>query len=436
MATIDKYETNENESLDNKEASSYKGFNNKYLKAALLAVGSYYLAKKDPYVLEGINKVKDKLEEADAQNRSDYIKSSASSIGKVIAENRARRKERLVGYKEKIKNLTQYTKDPYIAASIIKDDLYSEMMKFGKQGKDITTLYNVTDNFKNQARNLTPAELASSLAGPVDNISKNLNTKFLAPKRGSFISNFISGTAQEDVSEEVKAQIQAITPDEASDDIEDIIVGGGGLTEKGKRFLTPKVTGALTESRAQKQIMDAIAKSLGGTVKINKDDSGAIIYSYDSEIEKRLEKAGDVTGDLLLEVENLMIQQGYTRREAVQIVINKYKLGSSDTTYSPIKGVINNKGTGNNKSTSSVNKTTSISLPKTSTAVQDSLLDLKSNPPKGQGNKIDTTAYNRQKSNLKAKLKQVLTQDKNSPYFNDVSGADKYINDFISKNKI
>ena len=31
----------------------------------LLAVGSYYLAKKDPYVLKGINDVKDKLEEAE-----------------------------------------------------------------------------------------------------------------------------------------------------------------------------------------------------------------------------------------------------------------------------------------------------------------------------------------------------------------------------------
>jgi len=435
MATIDKYETNENESLDNKEASSYKGFNNKYLKAALLAVGSYYLAKKDPYVLEGLNKVKDKLEEADAQNRSDYIKSSASSIGKVIAENRARRKERLIGYKEKIKNLTQYTKDPYLAASIIKDDLYSEMMKFGKQGKDVTTLYNVTDTFKNQARNLTPAELASTLAGPVDNISKNLNTKFLAPKRGSFISNFISGTAQEDVSDEVKAQIQAITPDEASDDIEDIIVGGGSLTEKGKRFLTPKVTGSLTESKAQYQIMEAVALSLGGKVKVN-TSGGDIIYSYDSEIEKRLEKAGDVTGDLLLEVENLMIQEGYTRREAVQAVINKYKLGSSDTTYSPIKGAINKKVTGNNNKSGGSGKTSIVALPKTSTSVQDSLLDLKSNPPKGQGNRIDTTTYNTRKSNLIAKLKQVLTQDKNSPYFNDDSGATKYINDFISKNKI
>ena len=46
MAKVDI--TNENESKQ--ETSTYKGFNNKFLKAALLAVGSYYLAKKDPYV--------------------------------------------------------------------------------------------------------------------------------------------------------------------------------------------------------------------------------------------------------------------------------------------------------------------------------------------------------------------------------------------------
>ena len=67
MAKVDI--TNENET--NQETSTYKGFNNKYLKAALLAVSSYYLAKKDPYVLQGINEVKDKLEEADAESRRD-----------------------------------------------------------------------------------------------------------------------------------------------------------------------------------------------------------------------------------------------------------------------------------------------------------------------------------------------------------------------------
>ena len=432
MAKVDI--TNENETKQ--ETSTYKGFNNKYLKAALLAVSSYYLAKKDPYVLQGINEVKDKLEEADAESRRDYIKASATSIGKVIAENRARRKERLIDFKQKIKDLNQYTKDSYVSANIIKDNLYTDMMKYGKQGKDVSTLYTVTTDFKKQNTGLSDSDLAGALAGPVDNISKNLNTRFLAPKKTSFISNFISGGGQEDVSEEVKAQIQAIAPDLNDDNIEDLIIGGGVITEKGKRFLRPKITGGLTETRAQKQIMDAVAKSLGGTVKIDKDDANNIVYSYDSEIQKRLQNASAVTGDLLLEVEKQMSTEGYTRREAVQAVINKYKLGSVDTTYSPVASVINKKSSNNKSNLKSSNKTTTLTMPKTVTAIEDTLLKLKNNPPRGQGNKIDTIKYNKDKQNLKAKLMQVLTGDKNSNFFNNQAGATKYVNDFLSKNKI
>ena len=432
MAKVDI--TNENET--NQETSTYKGFNNKYLKAALLAVSSYYLAKKDPYVLQGINQVKDKLEEADAESRRDYIKSSATSIGKVIAENRARRKERLIDFKQKIKDLNQYTKDSYVSANIIKDNLYTDMMKYGKQGKDVSTLYTVTNDFKKQNTGLGINDLAGALAGPVDNISKDLNTKFLAPKRTSFISNLISGGGQEDVSEEVKAQIQAIAPDLNDDNIEDLIIGGGVITEKGKRFLRPSITGGLTETRAQKQIMDAVAKSLGGTVKIDRDDANNIVYSYDSEIQKRLQNASAVTGDLLLEVEKQMSTEGYTRREAVQAVINKYKLGSADTTYSPIAGVINKKLSNNKSNLKINNKTTTLTMPKTVTAIESTLLELKNNPPRGQGNKIDTIKYNKDKQNLRAKLMQVLTGDKTSNFFNDQAGATKYVNDFLSKNKI
>lgn len=426
------------EAITGEETSKYSSFNNKYLKAALLAVGSYYLAKKDPYVLQGINVVKDKLEDADAESRRDYIKSSATSIGKVIAENRARRKERLIDFKQKIKDLNQYTKDSYVSANIIKDNLYTDMMKYGKQGKDVSTLYTVTNDFKKQNTGLGINDLAGALAEPVDNISKDLNTKFLAPKRTSFISNLISGGGQEDVSEEVKAQIQAIAPDIKDDNIEDLIIGGGAITEKGQRFLRPKIAGGLTETRAQKQIMDAVAKSLGGVVKID-SSGGEIVYSYDSEIQKRLENASSVTGDLLLEVEKMMGTEGYTRREAVQAVIKKYNLGSVNTTYSPIAGAINKKQTNNNKKEKNEkkdNEPTTLTLPKTATAIEDTLLKLKNNPPKGQGNKIDTVSYNKDKQNLKAKFIQVLTGDSDSSFFNNQAEATKYVNDFLSKNEI
>ena len=98
----------------------------------------------------------------------------------------------------------------------------------------------------------------------------------------------------------------------------------GGLTEKGTRFLRTKISGSMTETAAKKQVMDVIAKSLGGEVKVNKGASGELIYSYDSEIQSRVANANSLHGNVLLEVENLMQKtgtgEGYTRREAVQDV--------------------------------------------------------------------------------------------------------------------
>tara|TARA_R110001599_G_scaffold59936_5_gene166522 strand:- start:403 stop:825 length:423 start_codon:yes stop_codon:yes gene_type:complete len=49
--------------------------------------------------------------------------------------------------------------------------------------------------------------------------------------------------------------------------------------------------------------------------------------------------------------------EGYTRREAIQDVINKYKLGSKDTTYEPIRKALgNNKKTTSSKTTLNINK--------------------------------------------------------------------------------
>ena len=121
----------------------------------------------------------------------------------------------------------------------------------------------------------------------------------------------------------------------------------------------------MTESAAKKQVMDAIAKSLGGEVKISKGASGELIYSYDSEIQSRVANASSLHGNILLEVEKLMQKtgagEGYTRREAIQGVINKYKLGSKDTTYEPIRKALkknNKKGT---KTSTTTTTTTSSS---------------------------------------------------------------------------
>ena len=464
MAKVDI--TNENESKQ--ETSTYKGFNNKFLKAALLAVGSYYLAKKDPYVLKGINDVKDKLEEADAQSRRDYINASATSIGKVIAENRAKRKERLISYKQKIKDLNQYTKDSYLSANIVKDNLYAEMMKFGKQGQDITTLYKITDDFKknNATIGLSDAELAGALSGPVDNISKNLNTKFLAPKKTSFISNFITGGGQEDVSEEVKAQIKALAPETESDNIEDIYIGGGSLTERGKQFLTPSIRGDYTARNTNNDIVAAIVDSTGGKLKIGSNVSGEPVYSYDSEIKDRIIKANLMSLDVNRRIaEVLQKEQGMTRVNATQLVIRQLDLNNSKSDYiklglstginqtklsqfqpaqtiAQIRSNQTQQSNQNKKVISKQNikpskKLQTIVLSPAITTIQNQLINLKKNPPSGTNKKAATTSYVRKRDQLKAKLVSILVKDaSNSKYYNNQKAAQQYANDFLDKNKI
>ena len=337
------------------ESSTFGKFDNKYVKGAIAAIIAAYAAKKDPYMLKGFSEKVDELAKADRANRSKYIEASATGIGKILAQNAAKRKERITDFSDKINQLTVYTKDKYTAASMIKAGLYSQMLTKGAAGTDINSLYKVTTEFDGDKGNLSTAQLAELLAGPTQRLDEKF-TQFNAPRKFNPISAFIGGSDKEDVTSEVMSQTKALAPEAYADsdnDVENVITQAdlaGGLTEKGTRFLRTKISGSMTETAAKKQVMDVIAKSLGGEVKVNKGASGELIYSYDSEIQSRVANANSLHGNVLLEVENLMQKtgtgEGYTRREAVQDVIDKYKLGSRDTTYEPIR-----KALGKNKNT-------------------------------------------------------------------------------------
>ena len=341
------------------ESSTFGKFDNKYVKGAIAAIIAAYAAKKDPYMLKGFSEKVDELAKADRANRSKYIEASATGIGKILAQNAAKRKERITDFSDKINQLTVYTKDKYTAASMIKAGLYSQMLTKGAAGTDINSLYKVTTEFDGDKGNLSTAQLAELLAGPTQRLDEKF-TQFNAPKKFNPIGAFIGGTDKEDVTSEVMSQTKALAPEAYADsdnDVENVITQAdlaGGLTEKGTRFLRTKISGSMTETAAKKQVMDVIAKSLGGEVKVNKGASGELIYSYDSEIQSRVANANSLHGNVLLEVENLMQKtgtgEGYTRREAVQDVIDKYKLGSRDTTYEPIRKALGkNKNTLNSK---------------------------------------------------------------------------------------
>lgn len=433
-----KQETLTGEDASN-ESSTFGKFDNKYVKGAIAAIIAAYAAKKDPYMLKGFSEKVDELAKADRANRSKYIEASATGIGKVLAENAARRKERITDFSDKINQLTVYTKDKYKAASMVKSGLYSKMLSLAVGGSDINSLYKVTTEFDGDKGNLTTAQLAGLLAGPTQRLDEKF-TQFNAPRKFNPVGAFIGGSDKEDVTSEVMSQTKALVPDAYSSsdsDVENVITQtdlAGGLTDKGTRFLRTNISGSMTETAAKKQVMDAVAKSLGGEVKISKGASGELIYSYDSEIQSRVANASSLHGNVLLEVEKLMQKtgagEGYTRREAIQDVINKYKLGSKDTTYEPIRNALkknNKKGTKTSTTTTtttSSNKSITDLITKYKKAVKDNtsnyIVKGKLTP------RINTKKLMVAQLNLVSQGVAILTKP-NQMFENDRAGAEAYV---------
>lgn len=307
----------------------------KILKAGFAAALSAYAAKKDPYMFKGFA---DKMEEFDKEDRAarrSYIEKSSEGIGKILAENAAKRKERISDYSSQIDQLTEYTKDKYISASMIKAGLYKQMLAKATTGTDIKSLFKTTQEFEGDRGNLSTAQLAELLAGKPK--AAFPDEKFIAPAKTSPLSKFISGDEVEDITKDVRKQTQALVPDAFNDgdtdEIDAEITLGGNLTKRGKQFFSPKVSGDLGERATNNTIVNNILAAIGGTRKTQNTSTG-LLYQYDSEIEEKKIIANDVKDDIFAEIIELQKEeQGMTRATATQIILNKYNFGKSTTTH-------------------------------------------------------------------------------------------------------
>jgi len=353
------------------ESSTFGKFDNKYVKGAIAAIIAAYAAKKDPYMLKGFSEKVDELAKADRANRSKYIEASATGIGKVLAENAARRKERITDFSDKINQLTVYTKDKYTAASMIKSGLYSQMLAKGAAGTDINSLFKVTTEYDGDKGNLTTAQLAQLLAGPTQRLDEKF-TQFNAPRKFNPVGAFIGGSDKEDVTSEVMSQTKALAPEAYADgDVENIITDAnlaGSLTDRGKRFFQKAPKGDFSANATRNAITLAIIKSLGGEQKIQPTPTGPV-YVYDSTIKGRVQTANQMTLDVSAKINELMNLEQFDRAKATSIVIGakikddkdplykisqKYSLdlANPDSDYEPIRKALGKKSTTNQSSSS------------------------------------------------------------------------------------
>jgi hypothetical protein len=382
----------------------------------------------------------EKMEEfgkEDRDARRKYIESSAEGIGKVLAENAARRKERITDLSEKINNLTVYTKDKYKSASMIKAGLYTKMIAEATSGKDINSLFTVTEEFKGDKGSLSTAQLAGILSGtPTDTFPSK---QFIAPKRISPVSKFISGSGDEDVTSDVRAQTQALVPDAFkegdTDSIDAEVNLGGTLTERGKQFFSTKVSGDLTERTTNNIIVENIIEAIGGIQKQVSTASGPE-YQYDSEIAEKKRIAKLAKNDIFTEVLELQKKEkGMTRTRALQIVLNKYKFGKGTTTYPELQKFVQKKtDVKDDKDSKDDKKKSSTSLTSDLAKKLKDAMKLDEYYTTGQGGK----KFNKSKflifqSNEISKLVAQLASDSTSKYFNKPDAARTYIKGEIDK---
>ena len=383
------------EAITDESDNKFGKFNNKYVKGAIAAIITAYAAKQDPYMLKGFTEKVEEFDKADRENRSKYIEASATGIGRILAQNAAKRKERIADYSDKINQLTVYTKDKYKAASMIKSGLYTQMLAKAVTGTDINSLFKITTEFDNSKGDLTTSELAELLSGP----SKRLDEKFAqfnAPRAYNPVSRFIGGDESDDVTKEVMSQTKALTPESFTEenDVEGIITQAdlaGGLTARGKRFLQKAPKGDFTATKTSSAINQALIKALGGSEVISLSSSGEKIYSYKSEIEGRTTAAASIELNVSALVNKLMNNEQFDRTTATSLVIGpkitdekdplysvsqeySLDLGNKNSDYKPIRDILGKKVVKINPTIPSLTgKNKAKSLLKTATTVLTSL---------------------------------------------------------------
>jgi hypothetical protein len=263
--------------------------------------------------------------------------------------------------------------------------------------------------------------------------------QFIAPKRISPVSKFISGSGDEDVTSDVRAQTQALVPDAFkegdTDSIDAEVNLGGTLTERGKQFFSPKVAGDLGERRTNNIIVDNILAAIGGTRKTF-EVNGNLVYQYDSEIEAKKLIANNAKDKIFAEIIELQKKEkGMTRATATQRILDKYGFGKGTTTYPELQKFVQKKtDVKDDKDSKDDKKKSSTSLTSDLAKKLKDAMKLDEYYTTGQGGK----KFNKSKflifqSNEISKLVAQLASDSTSKYFNKPDAARTYIKGEIDK---
>lgn len=244
-----------------------------FMKLAGLALGSYFLAKKDPYVLDGLSKELRRQEEAAAQAENEFVKGAAGSISEVLAKNSLDREKRINTNRETMDVLVGYGMDSVLAAKATDQNMGKELQALRKKYPNM----NLNKVYKQiNATNIvgmTNKDLAKVLIGEPTKLNMDYK-KLGGPKTQTFLSGFLGTDTTKNTQDRIKRLVESkqIT---AEDDI-DYKAGRKTLSEiqkseYGKQMLALASTKDETIPQKRRGIADQLKGYMGVEVGVGGD---------------------------------------------------------------------------------------------------------------------------------------------------------------------
>lgn len=217
----------------------FGSYNNKYVRGGAAALLAAYVAKEDPYLLEGFAESIEEKQKADRETRNAIIKAATEAKLKFKAEDKKRRNVRLKEVEPAIKQAKENGINPVVAAKALEAGMLDTLIKvkIAYPNKNVNDLYTISEDYKDKVSGITHSQIIESLVGKSEKYGELVNT-IQAPKITNPLRKFVQGTDRDtDITSDIETRFAAMDVEKDDSDIVDVDLSKIQQTEKGKEII-------------------------------------------------------------------------------------------------------------------------------------------------------------------------------------------------------
>lgn len=320
----------------------------RFMKLAGLAIGSYYLSKKEPEAFKSFSEEIKRQQTVSEDSERDIAKDTAKTIAGILTKNQLDRKKRYDTNFASIEVLTDLGLSPVFAAKAAEDGYGSQLIALKKKYPNLV-LNNVYKGLdKLNIPGYTTTDFANILTGKMSKPKIDYSKYKSTP---SAIEKFLGFNTDKNFSDDIKRRVGS--QDTSGSDLSDDIYTKGksalsklSLTEETKNLLANADAKGISTTRSAQDIAKGIESFMGVTVGISGEN-----YTFEGKSEQNKILAREVTDAIAIQIEkelqanNLktMPDTNMTRTSLRNKYINKYFGRVAIKTIVDNKEVINYK---------------------------------------------------------------------------------------------